>query len=337
MFRLHRIKRWAVLAAALLLFASCTVTVYLTYSRKTEPAAGEGFIKWVDFTPTYSAMRSALDMDIATLDQEVHLNWVEMLAYLGTKYGGNFSRYRFSDLSALRKKLEAGATIEELTAGNQYYDYYLETYTAVLGNMTGYYQWVHEDDAGQEIVETGYGLIAFCPIARGYGYSHYDDFGSSRSYGFRRSHLGNDLMASVGTPVIAVEDGTVEAIGWNRYGGWRIGIRSRDRLRYYYYAHLQKGHPYVKGLEEGSTVRAGDVIGYVGMTGYSATEDTNGMKAPHLHFGIQLIFDESQKESNNEIWIDAYQIVKLLSSRRSTVVKGEDGEYARRYEFCPVE
>ena len=186
-------------------------------------------------------------------------------------------------------------------------------------------------------MESGYGLIAFCPIARGWGFSHYDDFGSSRSYGYRREHLGNDLMAGVGTPVVAVESGTVEALGWNRYGGWRIGIRSRDTLRYYYYAHLQKGHPYVKDLKEGDEVTAGQVIGYVGMTGYSDTEETNGMKVPHLHFGMQLIFDESQKEGNGEIWIDVYQIVRLLSGRRSTVVQGADGEYRQRYEFIPTE
>lgn len=47
-------------------------------------------------------------------------------------------------------------------------------------------------------------------------------------------------MGQVGTPVIAVESGYVEAIGWNQYGGWRLGIRSFDRKRYYYYAHLRK-------------------------------------------------------------------------------------------------
>jgi murein DD-endopeptidase MepM/ murein hydrolase activator NlpD len=84
-----------------------------------------------------------------------------------------------------------------------------------------------------------YGLKVFSPIARGYGYSHYDDFGNSRSYGYRRKHLGNDIMGSIGTPIIAVEDGYIESLGWNQYGGWRIGIRTHDKKRYYYYAHPQ--------------------------------------------------------------------------------------------------
>ncbi len=74
---------------------------------------------------------------------------------------------------------------------------------------------------------------------------------------------------SIGTPIIAVESGYVEALGWNQYGGWRIGIRSFDRKRYYYYAHLRKDHPYAKDLQEGQVVTAGDVIGYLGITGYS--------------------------------------------------------------------
>ena len=72
-------------------------------------------------------------------------------------------------------------------------------------------------------------------------------------------------MGSVGTPVIAIESGVVEVLGWNMYGGWRIGIRSFDKKRYYYYAHLRKDHPYHSDLAEGDIVTAGDVIGYLGM------------------------------------------------------------------------
>ena len=70
--------------------------------------------------------------------------------------------------------------------------------------------------------------------------------------------------------MIAVESGRVEALGWNQYGGWRIGIRSFDGKRYYYYAHLRKDYPYQSNLKEGSLVTAGDVIGYLGHTGYSS-------------------------------------------------------------------
>ena len=187
----------------------------------------------------------------------------------------------------------------------------------------------------EKIMEERYGLKAFLPIAKNYSFSHYDDFGNSRSYGFKRVHLGNDLMGSIGTPIVAVESGVIEHLGWNQYGGWRIGIRSFDGKRYYYYAHLRKNHPYAEGIEEGMTVKAGDVIGYLGMTGYSTKENVNNINVPHLHFGMQLIFDESQVDSPNEIWIDVYQIIEFLMQNRSEVYQSntETKDYSRKYDF----
>lgn len=140
-------------------------------------------------------------------------------------------------------------------------------------------------------------------------------------------------MTSVGSPVIAVESGTVEALGWNQYGGWRIGIRSFDNQRYYYYAHLRKDAPFASNLHVGATVTAGDVIGYTGQTGYSLRENINNIDTPHLHLGMQLIFDEDAKDNSTQIWIDLYSITKLLSSHRSTVVRQDDGQYQRKYPF----
>ena len=55
------------------------------------------------------------------------------------------------------------------------------------------------------------------------------------------------------------------------------------------------------------------------MTGYSVKENVNNIDVPHLHFGVQLIFDESQKEGTNQIWIDLYNITKFLSKNKSEV------------------
>lgn len=136
----------------------------------------------------------------------------------------------------------------------------------------------------------------------------------------------------VGTPIIAVESGYVEALGWNRYGGWRIGIRSFDKKRYYYYAHLRQNRPYADGLKEGDYVTAGDVIGYMGHTGYSDKENVNNIKTVHLHVGLQLIFDESQKDGNNEIWVDFYQLAGFLSGHRCEVERDDfTKEWDRKY------
>jgi murein DD-endopeptidase MepM/ murein hydrolase activator NlpD len=295
------------------------------------------FIKWVSFDVSSEALEQAYKYDVASQTEEVKLNWIELLACLGCKYGGDFSDYKKKHLDELAEKLKSKKeTIESLTANMKYYDYYYEAYSAVLGGMVGSYKIEVADDTapGGKRWEERYGLKTFSPIAKYYPYNDFDDFGASRSYGFRRKHLGHDMMGQVGTPVIAVESGYVEALGWNQYGGWRIGIRSFDGKRYYYYAHLRKNFPYNKSLKEGSIVQAGDVIGYLGRSGYSSNENINNINTPHLHFGIQLIFDESQKESNNEIWIDCYQIIQFLNRNRSETVKDPDTkEYSRVYNF----
>ena len=307
------------------------------------------FIRWVDFTVPAEVMEKAFRLDINTCQAPVHLDWIQLLAFLGARYGGDFSRFRQADLDSLAVALKNGTSMDTLAEGLKYYPYYKEAYGAVLGGMVGYF----EQEAGPEEAapetagpeqasteETGsgtwvtkYGLKAFSPIARDFPYSDYDDFGVSRSYGYKRRHLGHDMMGQVGTPIIAVESGTVEALGWNQYGGWRIGIRIFDKKRYYYYAHLRKNYPYQSCLSEGSVVTAGDVIGYLGRTGYSSTENTNNIDTPHLHFGLQLIFDESQKEGNNEIWIDCYELVKFLRMNQSQVAKVEGTkEWERVYD-----
>ena len=282
-------------------------------------------IQWVDFGVPYESLKYAMDRDIATFEQEKHIGWIDILALAACRTGGKCG------LAAVKKAaadLEGNESPEELLGQTyKYYDYYHQAYTAALGGLLGSYE-IEVD--GQW--KPAYGLKAFSPVAAGYGYSHCSDFGVSRSFGFQRKHLGNDLMGSLGTPIVAVEGGIVEAMGWNRYGGWRIGIRSFDSKRYYYYAHLQKDHPFAQGLAEGDIVQAGDIIGFMGRTGYSDKENVNNIETVHLHFGMQLIFDESQKECNSEIWIDVYDIVRLLSTHRSSVQKTADG-WKRIYPY----
>lgn len=285
----------------------------------------ENYIKWVDFNITSEALSKAYTLDVESYDKDVHLNWIELLAYAGTKCGGNFDKSSLSLIDKLAGELSSGeTTLAALTKDMKYYEYYYEAYEAVLGGMVGEYEIEQDDGNGNKVFKKVYGLKAFSPIAKGFEYSDYDDFGSSRSYGYKRQHLGHDMMGQIGTPVICVESGYVEALGWNQYGGWRIGIRSFDGKRYYYYAHLRQNFPYALDLKEGSVVTAGDVIGYMGHTGYSTVENTNNIDTVHLHFGLQLIFDESQKEGNNEIWIDCYALTRFLSKNRSLTEKNQE-------------
>lgn len=331
-------KELRILQGLIVLESICLVVLLLvwgvTRSREQEDylltsgaVDAQSTIKWVDFNVTYEALCLAYEWDVKTYEEEVHLNWIELLAYLGTKYGGDFDSYSKSlnkDMNALVKKLcEDKSTMDELTEGMKYYDYYLEAYGAVLGGMVGEYEVECVDENGEKSWESRYGLKAYFPIAKGFEYTHYDDFGAGRSYGYDRKHLGHDMMGQTGTPIIAVESGTVEALGWNQYGGWRIGIRSFDGKRYYYYAHLRQNYPYAEWLEEGCTVTAGDVIGYMGRTGYSATENTNNIDVTHLHWGLELIFDEERREQGLEVWVDVYDLTQFLYKNRSETIKVE--------------
>ena len=286
-------------------------------------------ITWVDFSVPYESLKYAMDTDISTYEKEKHIGWIDILAVAACRTGGK------CPLSAVKKAindLEGDRSPQEfLGSVYKYYDYYHSAYDAVLGGMLGSYAVMIDGEW-----KPTYGLKAFSPIAAGYGYSHCDDFGNSRSFGFRRKHLGHDMMGSLGTPIVAVEGGVIEAMGWNRYGGWRIGIRSFDSKRYYYYAHLQKDKPFADGLQPGDAVQAGDVIGFMGRSGYSDKENVNNIETVHLHFGMELVFDESQKECNSEIWINAYHIVRLLESHRSTVQK-TNGVWKRKYDFVDLD
>lgn len=306
-----------------------------TTTNETEK---KSYIKWVDFNATYDALdkTSKLDINSHNNNDTIQYNWIELLSYLACKYGGDFKKFNVKDLDVLTSKLQNGSSMEDITSNLKNYSYYYEAFDAILHEFIGEYE-IEVPNAGTEgkTYIKKYGVKTFLPVAKNYSFSHYDDFGNSRSYGYKRIHLGNDLMGSIGTPIVAVESGTVEAIGWNQYGGWRIGIRSFDKKRYYYYAHLRKDHPYVKDLTEGQVVKAGDVIGYLGMTGYSTKENVNNINVPHLHFGMQLIFDESQKEGTNQIWIDVYQIIEFLRKNKSEVMKEENDtkDYTRKYDI----
>ncbi len=301
-----------ILAAALL----CS-GMHASLASDRKPA-----IRWVDFDITEEALTDAMQADVETHGTPHHVDWVDLLSALAVKYGGDFSRYKKADLLSFTTAFTNGRPFAELAKNEKLFAYYKKAYGAVLGGMLGEYTEIRKD--GQSV--EGYGLTAFSPIAAGYYYAHYDDFGASRSYGYKRHHLGHDLMGSVGTPIIAVEAGYVEACGWNQYGGWRIGIRSFDGQRYYYYAHLRKNHPYCD-IYEGKTVDAGEVIGYLGMTGYSKKENTNNISVPHLHYGLQLIFSPEQKDGTNQIWIDMYALTNFLTKSKSTVAKDADGEF----------
>lgn len=233
------------------IFLCVLLIISLTVPAYAEP------IRWVDFGVPYDSLQYAMQQDISSFEQERHISWIDILALAACRTGGKCG---LASVKRATADLRGEKSPQDLLGANyKYYSYYHEAYSAALGGLLGSFA-IEKD--GQLV--PAYGLKGFSPIAAGYGYSHCDDFGVSRSFGFQRKHLGNDLMGGLGTPIVAVEGGVVEAMGWNRYGGWRVGIRSFDSKRYYYYAHLQKDKPFAPDLKVGDMVQAGDLIGFMG-------------------------------------------------------------------------
>lgn len=132
-----------------------------------------------------------------------------------------------------------------------------------------------------------------------YTVSYEDSWMTARSFGGERGHEGTDLMLSPDRrgifPVLSMTDGVVEKQGWLPQGGYRLGIRS-DRGIYYYYAHL---YDYAEGIEEGTIVVSGQLLGFAGDTGYSNIEGTVGNFPVHLHVGIYYNDTKGQETAVN--------------------------------------
>lgn len=288
-------------------------------------------VRWVDFNVSEWVLRECLRYENEFYTADCGYDFSDAVAYVALKNGNVFNRKKDAKtLSELAKKLRDGGNLQEMFPESDYADYLRASYGAVLKPLVG-------DYIDERTGEKRHGLRCCFPLAAGHWYSHYDDFGNSRSFGYKRKHLGHDIMGSVGTPIVAVEGGTVTECGWNRYGGWRIGIRSDDTLRYYYYAHLRKDRPFAEGMAVGARVQPGQVIGYLGVTGYSDKENVNLKScSPHLHFGLQLIFAPEQEKGAKEIWVDLYALTRFLASYRVTATKGENGEYISSGRRIPV-
>lgn len=131
---------------------------------------------------------------------------------------------------------------------------------------------------------------------------------AERKYGGKRGHEGIDIMAGRNErgiyPVVSMTDGVVTNLGWLEKGGYRAGIMTENGT-YYYYAHLDS----YANIEEGQEVQAGELIGYMGDSGYGE-EGTVGKFAVHLHIGMYFY------ENGEEVSINPYYVLKELEHKK---------------------
>lgn len=196
----EKVKAAIVLEGAILLMVGMIFLEHMDlFSKHVVETTMEGTIKWVDFNISYEALCKAYEYDVNTYGEKCHLNWIELLAYVAAKNGGSFGVNSVEEICKIAEKLENGeVTIKQAAGDLKYYPYYREAYEAVLGGMVGTFE-IQEKEGGPFVKK--YGLKAFSPVAKGFPYSDYDDFGVSRSYGYKRQHLGHDMMGQVGTPI----------------------------------------------------------------------------------------------------------------------------------------
>ena len=151
--------------------------------------------------------------------------------------------------------------------------------------------------------EVQYFPVAQSTLDSGLYVSYSNSWMTERTYGGKRGHEGTDLMASKNIPglfpIVSITDGVVSNIGWLEKGGYRIGITTSSGA-YFYYAHLDT----YADIEIGDSVKAGDLLGFMGDTGYGP-EGTRGVFPVHLHLGI-YIYQDDKEISINPYWILRY-------------------------------
>lgn len=99
-------------------------------------------------------------------------------------------------------------------------------------------------------------------------------WGDSRDAGARK-HEGLDIFGKFRTPVVAAAEGYVTSVREGGIGGKVVFLRPADKNYTLYYAHLDS-----QIVQEGQTVKTGDIVGLMGNTGNAKYTPT------HLHFGI---------------------------------------------------
>jgi len=156
--------------------------------------------------------------------------------------------------------------------------------------------------AGSEIVIHGFVF----PVGEPHTFG--DSFGAPRMMGttYEHAHQGTDIMAPMGTPLLACERGIITEMGSDVLGGTKLWLKGESGT-YYYYAHLSA---FVEGQKVGDLVEAGDLVGLVGDTGNAKGG------APHLHFEIHPDGGKA---------VNPYPLLKVVDELREQAKRREEG------------
>lgn len=248
---------------------------------------------------TYQTLNQALRNNLVHMDEfrgiEISDEVLENIMVFCNKSGEDY--LKVITINMLLHKYQLKQT-DEIVTNLRHYDKFMNH--SLFLELYNRYQAIFSD-------------LVYFPIPYKEGEQEYVSFDNSwlskRTYGGERFHEGTDIMTSNNVrgyfPVISVSDGVVEKMGWLEKGGYRIGIRGNHGA-YFYYAHL---YSYAPNLKEGDPVTAGQLLGFMGDSGYGE-EGTVGQFDVHLHFGIYI------DENGEELSVNPYWILKYLENKK---------------------
>jgi hypothetical protein len=139
-----------IFSVIIIFFIIIVISSYILISKSIETSSiifwnkstvnlneNKDYIKWVDFNITAEVLNQTAKLDIESHnnDSDIKYNWIELLSYLACTNGGNFKNFNQNTLDKLISQLNSGKTIEELTKNMKYYDYYFNSYSAVLSGF----------------------------------------------------------------------------------------------------------------------------------------------------------------------------------------------------------
>ena len=153
------------------------IILYQIRCNESASTVSGDYIKWVEFNASTQALQKACRMDIESYQEEVHLDWITLLAYAAVRGGGEFDDKSLKYIDEIAAELTSQTVSrEDLADKYKYFNYYYEAYGAVLSGMLGEYEIEEETKEGVVKWNRQYGLKAYSPVAAGFDYQDYDDF-----------------------------------------------------------------------------------------------------------------------------------------------------------------
>jgi murein DD-endopeptidase MepM/ murein hydrolase activator NlpD len=256
------------------------VQAYLEYEPGTE------YVIRVDLLNAFETVKAPIEYDIEIAHASVTIE--SSLFVSGINAGLDEELIlQFADIFAweidFATQIQTGDSIE-VTYEKRFRDGKESGVGDVLkGSMTNNgetyyaYQYVNPEERVSYYNEKGESLVreflkaplSYSRITSGFTYSRFHPTLKTTT-----PHLAIDYAAPTGTPIMSVADGVVTQASWNGGFGNFIDIRHNSTYETQY-AHLS-----AYNVRAGDSVKQGDIIGYVGSTGFST--------GPHLHYQVEV-------------------------------------------------